>query len=329
MSAYDALMEAAEADVNDCLASLEELQDLLSPSSSSADAGNTRAIGDCIKLAEGKIAKAKQSRRNVGTEVTQIKDRTERNAKGAKMKELDDSIQSVVAFIQKAKMQQNRMELLKDSNFTKDPYSTEGKTNDELLNSTNAVQDKTFQALGRTKMLIEQTKEVGAATIDELQRQRVQMADIEADIDTFESHLDRAEKLVINFTRRMASDKIIQFFMVFNIVVVVIVVIYAVVTRKSLMSNHSHSNDDNNFFGTHYPTSMPSSLSPSFSFAPTQFPTLQPSATPSFSPTPRPSAKPTANPTSVPTVRPSLTPSSEPTCVPTVEPAAVPTTPPI
>jgi hypothetical protein len=91
-----------------------------------------------------------------------------------------------------------------------------------------------------------------------------QVQDIEDDIDKLESNVERAEQLVINFTRRMASDKIIQFFMVFNIVIVIIIVIYASVTGKSLTSKSKHGSSSD-FFGTHAPTVQPTSFAPTTS----------------------------------------------------------------
>ena len=90
---------------------------------------------------------------------------------------------------------------------------------------------------GRSRSLIEESKQVGAATLDQLRAQREQMNDIEKEIDVMDSNLTRAGKLVTSFAKRMATDKFIQGFSVLNICVLVGLIIYLAVTGKSLSPN--------------------------------------------------------------------------------------------
>ena len=41
-----------------------------------------------------------------------------------------------------------------------------GKGNDELLDGANELQDKTFESLTRTQLMIQNSKEVGTATLE-------------------------------------------------------------------------------------------------------------------------------------------------------------------
>jgi hypothetical protein len=50
------------------------------------------------------------------------------------------------------------------SNLIQIPFI--GKNNDELLDGANKIQDLTLDSLGRTRGMIEASKEVGAATIE-------------------------------------------------------------------------------------------------------------------------------------------------------------------
>merc|ERR1719198_1548018 len=75
--------------------------------------------------------------------------------------------------------------------------------------------------------MIEASKEVGQATLEELNRQREQIAGIE-------DNLTRADKLIRTFGKRMATDKCIQVFTIINLVMVVIIVVYAIVTKGVL-----------------------------------------------------------------------------------------------
>ena len=45
-----------------------------------------------------------------------------------------------------------------------------GKGNDELLDGASRIQDQTFESLTRTQLMINNSKEVGAATIEGLIR---------------------------------------------------------------------------------------------------------------------------------------------------------------
>ena len=49
-----------------------------------------------------------------------------------------------------------------------------------------------------------------------------------------DSNLKRAEKLLMNFSRRMATDKIIQGFAVVNICVLLGLILYVAISGKSL-----------------------------------------------------------------------------------------------
>ena len=120
--------------------------------------------------------------------------------------------------------------------------SLEGKTNEDLLTGASKIQDQTMESLSRTKQMIEASKEVGSATIEELRRQRDQMIDIEKEVDQIDTNLIRAGRLITNFSRRMATDKIIQGFSCINILVLLGLILYVAITKKSLTA--SNSNED-------------------------------------------------------------------------------------
>lgn len=92
----------------------------------------------------------------------------------------------------------------------------------------------TLESLARTKAMIEASKEVGTSTLEELARQREQIKDIEQEVVNIDSKLGRAEKMVINFTRRMASDRLIQLCSAINIVVMIGLCLYVGISGKKL-----------------------------------------------------------------------------------------------
>jgi len=132
-----------------------------------------------------------------------------------------------------------------NSNYVpKKEESLEGKTNEDLLTGASKIQDQTMESLTRTKQMIEASKEVGSATIEELRRQRDQMIDIEKEVDQIDTNLIRAGRLITNFSRRMATDRIIQGFSCINILVMLGLILYVAITKKSLSAN-SDSNGTN------------------------------------------------------------------------------------
>lgn len=90
------------------------------------------------------------------------------------------------------------------------------KAGDNMLKEAIDLQNKTQDSLGNTKAMIAASKEVGMSTLEELERQRDVLSNIEKEIDRVDDNLARAEALMKQFGKRMASDKFIQCFAVLN-----------------------------------------------------------------------------------------------------------------
>jgi len=101
------------------------------------------------------------------------------------------------------------------------------KAGDGMIDEMHDIQNKTQDSLGNTKALIAQSKEVGMSTLEELERQRNVLTNIEKEIDRVDDNLARAEALLKQFGKRMASDKFIQCFGVLNCLLLLGVIIYA------------------------------------------------------------------------------------------------------
>lgn len=113
-------------------------------------------------------------------------------------------------------------------------FQTEGRDGDDLLLDAAGLQEETMQSLARSRALVAESEEIGAATITVLQTQREQMNDISNEIDAIDSNLTRAEKLISAFTRRMASDRVLQFFLAVNLVIAIAVAAYAATHKKEI-----------------------------------------------------------------------------------------------
>jgi SNARE protein len=103
---------------------------------------------------------------------------------------------------------------------------------DALLAEAAHLQGKTQQSLDNTKRLVAESKEVGMETMTELQRQREQIQQIDETAMKIGNDLERAQKLIKTFGRRMATDRFIQCFACVNVFLLVGVIVYIVVMRQ-------------------------------------------------------------------------------------------------
>jgi novel plant SNARE len=70
--------------------------------------------------------------------------------------------------------------------------------------------------------------------LEELERQREVLSNIERETDRLDDNLARSEKLLKQFGRRMASDHFIQCFTVINVLLLCGVILYAVLKGKKI-----------------------------------------------------------------------------------------------
>ena len=108
------------------------------------------------------------------------------------------------------------------------------KAGDHMLKEASALQDKTQDSLANTKNMIAESKEVGVSTLEELERQRDVIQNIERETDRIDDNLARAEALLKQFGKRMATDNFIQCFAVINCLLLVGVILYAVIKKGGL-----------------------------------------------------------------------------------------------
>ena len=110
--------------------------------------------------------------------------------------------------------------------------STDGMSGEEagdvMLSDMNEIQDKTKSSLHNTKSMVTASKQVGEATMEELLRQREQIRTIDEEAMRIDDNLNRADKLIKTFGKRMATDRFIQCFACVNILLLCGVVGYFV-----------------------------------------------------------------------------------------------------
>lgn len=241
---------------------VDALASLAVNAKSLANSGNAKATATTLTECEGKISKIKEVKKSFSLELRLVKDRTQKGEFDKKAKVLDDRANEYTKVVKDVKHLQQKDDLTGGSsaNLAANPYDTKGKTNDDLLQASSNVQDLTVESLVRTAAMIEASKDVGEQTLEELRRQKDQIKNIEAEVLVIDSNLQRAEKLILNFGRRMATDKLIQGFATLNILIMLGLILYVAISGKSLSAT----------------TSTASYAGPSLTSAPTSLPTASP-----------------------------------------------------
>ena len=131
-------------------------------------------------------------------EIRLVQDVNQRRKYESRLASLDQQLQTLVADCKAIEAENNRGELFvggEDGNVDTNGMSGE-EAGDRMLREASALQDKTQDSLANTKQMIAQSKEVGMATLEELERQRGVLENIDREVDRVDDNLARAEKLV-------------------------------------------------------------------------------------------------------------------------------------
>ncbi|XP_043709566.1 novel plant SNARE 13 [Telopea speciosissima] len=106
-------------------------------------------------------------------------------------------------------------------------------TNQELINAGTKTMDETDQALERSKMVVQQTVEVGSQTAVSLKGQTEQMGRIVNDLDTIHFSIKKATQLVKEIGRQVATDKCIMFFLLLVVCGVIAIIVVKIVNPNN------------------------------------------------------------------------------------------------
>ncbi|OAY73587.1 novel plant SNARE 13-like isoform X1 [Ananas comosus] len=102
-------------------------------------------------------------------------------------------------------------------------------SNQELIDAGRKKMDETDQAIERSKMVVEQTIDVGAQTAANLKGQTEQMGRIVNELDTIQFSIKKASQLVKEIGRQVATDKCIMFFLFLIVCGVIAIIIVKIV----------------------------------------------------------------------------------------------------
>jgi len=182
------------------------------------------------------LRSATGTKRSFKMEIRLVQDVNLRSKYSKRLKKLEQELRTLKADLKALQAEEHRGELFiaggasgPDGNGEMDPTMA----GNNMLNEAAGLQDKTQDALGNTKAMIAASKEVGVSTLEELQRQREVIDNIDKEADRMGDNLARAEALMKQFGKRMASDKFIQCFALLNCLLFVGVVIWAIFKGKA------------------------------------------------------------------------------------------------
>lgn len=183
-------------------------------------------------MIESELRRAQGTKRSLKMETRLVADVGQRRQYENRLSRLEEELSHLASDVQALKQSMQHKSLMEGANgsMAADDLDTEDyqKAGDDMLNKASAIQDKTQESLNYTKNLVAESKEVGTSTLTELERQREVLNRIDFEADRINDNLNRAELLVKQFGKRMASDKFIQCFAVINVLMLVGVILYAV-----------------------------------------------------------------------------------------------------
>lgn len=212
---------------------ISEIEEIRAISSSIPNKPDDLSRTAAINNAEKKIRNAKGNCRSLKAEIRIVADPDESSRYKKELANFEQTLSQLSTDIQGFKSEESRNRLFLGADTNGGMHTPEEadptKAGDALLDGAERIQDKTQVALSNTANMIAQSKVTGVETLEELERQRDQINNIDQNVVRLEDNLNRADKLIKTFGKRMATDKLIQAFACVNILLIVGVVVYSIV----------------------------------------------------------------------------------------------------
>jgi novel plant SNARE len=184
-----------------------------------------------LDKAKGRLRSAAGTKRSLKMEIRLVQDVAQRRRYESEFADLEGQLKTLQGDISALESEAQRGEIMKDRRH--DPKASQ-EDGDKLLTEASNLQDKTQDSLSNTKNMIAQSKEVGISTLEELERQRNVIQNIERETNRIDDNLARSEVLLKQFGKRMASDHFIQCFALINCLLLLGVVLYAILKGGGL-----------------------------------------------------------------------------------------------
>jgi chromosome segregation ATPase len=190
-----------------------------------------------LKEVDDKIVVLKSARKSYNFELKLIKDRDERKSYDEVAQALDQRRDDLIGEVEtlRRKVAQNQSRGDADKTFLdngKINNETAGRSNDQLLSGAATIQELTKQSVARSRALMDNSKEIGGETNQQLVEQRQRLASIHKEAEGINAKLERSRQLIDEFARRIAGDRMIQIFCTINIIILLIFIFYVLATGK-------------------------------------------------------------------------------------------------
>lgn len=188
-----------------------------------------------IDRCKARLRSAAGTKRSFKMEIRLIQDMQLRREYESRLQRLDQQLKTLQQDCKALEAETARGELFVQGEEGGEGTEMDGvRAGDQMLKEANALQDKTQDSLANTKNMIAASKDVGVATLEELERQRDVIQNIEGEVDRIDDNLARAEALLKQFGKRMATDNFIQCFAAVNCLLLVAVVLFAIFKKGGL-----------------------------------------------------------------------------------------------
>uniref|UniRef100_A0A7R9ZN25 t-SNARE coiled-coil homology domain-containing protein n=1 Tax=Craspedostauros australis TaxID=1486917 RepID=A0A7R9ZN25_9STRA len=205
------------------------------------------SISDPVEVAaaldevEDSIKSAQGTKRSFKMETRLVQDVQQRRQLEGRLQNLDQQLRTLKADLVALKADQERGQLFVSAGGNGDVEEGQDATRagNNMLGEASRLQDKTQDSLANTRNMIAASKEVGVSTLEELQRQREVIENIDREADRMDDNLARAEALIKTFGKRMATDSFIQCMALLNCLLLLGVALYAILRNGSLQTNDS------------------------------------------------------------------------------------------
>ena len=211
---------------------VQSIQQLISQ----AERGDKMQKASSLDRAEKKLRAATGTKKSYKMETRLVSDPKQKQMYENKLQRLSEDLARCANDIKAMKGGMQRGELFvgaRGQSQNMDGGGMSGvEAGDMMIDEMHNIQNKTKDSLANTKNMVAASKEVGEATMTELLQQREQIRNIDNDAMRMEDNLQRADKLIKAFGKRMATDKLIQCFACINILLLAGVIAYVVIKDR-------------------------------------------------------------------------------------------------
>mmetsp|Transcript_24459 Transcript_24459/g.38384 ORF Transcript_24459/g.38384 Transcript_24459/m.38384 type:complete len:262 (-) Transcript_24459:375-1160(-) len=211
---------------------VQSIQQLIS----TAERADSMQKASTLDRAEKKLRAATGTKKSYKMETRLVSDPNQKRMYENKLERLSEDLARCANDIKAMKGGVQRGELFvgaRGQSHNMDGSEMNGvEAGDMMIDEMNNIQDKTKESLSNTRKMVAASKEVGEATMGELLQQREQIRNIDNEAMRMEDNLQRADKLIKAFGKRMATDKLIQCFACINILLLAGVIAYVVIKDK-------------------------------------------------------------------------------------------------